>query len=109
MKVRGASQEHVESSLNKIGRMRFLIRFRPIFKLLGCDGCVHHIHGVIQFRKHFLFGGVTVVGKLALAVADISGSCNLITDEVIQVADDVQRQVTETIPVRIRSGPKLAI
>src|SRR5437899_11380172 len=80
---------------------------RPVFRRLGTNCLNHHRNGVVQSLQSFFLGWRVGIGKFASAVSYVAGVHDLRADVVVQVAGQVQDQVTETVAVGKGVGPEL--
>ena len=62
---------------------------------------------MVQMLQSFFLRWRIGIGEFAGAVADVSGVRDLGADVIVQVAGQVQDQVTETVAVRKGLGPEL--
>jgi hypothetical protein len=81
----------------------------PILGGLLANGFGDHVDGAIEILQYLLFAGTRSLGKLAVAIAHISGSGNLCTDVVVEIAGQVQNQMPDVVAVRKWILPELLV
>ena len=105
--VGGATQHDVETTAAVCAHCR--VRLRPTRPRLAANGLLCHSDGRIQLPQRVFFAGRIGIFEFLLAVAHVSGIGDLRADVVIQIAGEVQNQMTEAIAVGVGPGPELLL
>src|SRR5581483_4683140 len=105
--VSRALNNHIET-IARIGSYR-RIGLNPVLRRLRADCLDDHSDGSIQSLQSVLFGWWIWIVKFARPVSDVSGIRDLCPDVVIQIAGQVQNEVTETVSERKWLAPELSV
>jgi hypothetical protein len=79
----------------------------PIVGGLFANRCLHHFYRVIKIRKRFQFGRWFCFRKFARAIALVACLRDLRTDVIVEIAGEMQNQMTDAVAVREWIFPEL--
>src|SRR5258708_3310691 len=99
-------------NLEAISSLRFAlgsVRFSPVLRLLFSNRGHHHGDGAVKGPQRFFHRRWLFVGKLTVAVAHVACFGDACPDVIVQIACQMQDQVSNAISVRIGLAPELFI
>ena len=79
----------------------------PILWRLGPDCRDDQCNGAIEVRQHLFPGIPGGFVELTVPVPDVPCAGNACPDVVVEVADEVEEQMADTVAVGIRASPEL--
>jgi len=85
------------------------VRFSPVLRLLLSNRGHHHGDSTVKCPQRFLLRRRLVVRKLTVAIANVTRFGDACSDVIVQIARQMQDQVSNTVSVRIGFAPELFI
>ncbi len=98
IRVSRASKEHAEAVSHVLGA-NSVKGEKPVVVTLRREGREDHVHGAVEVLEHLGLGPAGGVAELPRSVSNVTGSGDLRSDVVAQVAGQVEQQVPDRIAV----------
>src|SRR5262245_43900294 len=105
--MRRAAEKYAEPIFDKIREVLRLVRLRPGFGGLGFQRGDYHIHRLIKPSQDLRFRRRGAFSEFAFTVTDVPRAGDLRANVIIEIADDMQRQMSKAVSVGIRLCPEL--
>src|SRR5260221_796837 len=104
----GAAQEHGEPVRDILGA-HATVGGTPVVLTLGSEGGEDHVHGAVEVPEDLLLGAPSRVGEFTRPVSNVAGAGDLRSDVVVEIARQMEQQVSDRIAIGKRPAPQLLV